>query len=129
MGTKEPNLEGSNYSEEDFEWEDLTAELSGLMRECTKFRGAEGYWHCEVESFGWQKLSGFKDFKADTGAKLLFAILPNTECHFKIYKVGNTLRIQNFHHDSPMGAEWYTVKPMTKKEAKSKDVREKVQFT
>jgi hypothetical protein len=115
----EPNLEGSNYSEEEddgFEWDDLTSALTELMNDCMRFRGTEGYWHSEVENFGWQKLSGQKDFKAETGTELLRKILPNTECHFKIYKVGNVLRINNFHHDSPVGAEWYTVRPMNKKE-------------
>jgi hypothetical protein len=73
-----------------------------------------GKWHCQVENFGWQSLNGYKDFQATRGQALLSAILPQTDCHFRIFVegkgFGRYLKIQNFHHDSPTGKEWYTVR-------------------
>ena len=70
-------------------------------------------WHGEVKNFGWRKTSGIKDFEADTAQAFLSAILPQTDCTFQLYidesHPFKEIRIQNFHHDSPMGNEWYTI--------------------
>lgn len=99
-----------------FEWECLLGELDTLIK---KF---SGYWWVEVTSFGWQALSGHQEFTAEDGQTFLQKLLPQTDCHFKIYydddmdipnwlsenvKKLKGLRIQNFHHDSPTGREWY----------------------
>lgn len=74
------------------------------------------YWIVAVEGFGWRNLSGIKIVRAITGEALLGSILPNTNNMFKIFKPSKKrLKIQNFHHDSPMG-EWYSIRPMTDKE-------------
>ncbi|MBU2571578.1 MAG: hypothetical protein KJ725_16440 [Gammaproteobacteria bacterium] len=51
------------------------------------------------------------DFEADDGKTFLANILPKTDCTFKVFLEQNIIRIQNFHHDSPTGNEWYTVRP------------------
>ena len=38
-------------------------------------------------------------------------MLPKTECQFKVYEDGDELRIQNWHHDSPLGKEVYYLWP------------------
>lgn len=92
----------------DFEWESLTDCLTEFMKEMNP----EGRWHAEVENFGWRNLNGYADFEADDGKTFLANILPKTDCTFKVFLEQDTIRIQNFHHDSPAG-EWYTVRPDT----------------
>ena len=93
----------------DDEWENLLYCLTEKLNEINP----EGYWHGEVENFGWRKASGHKDFKADTARTFLAAILPQTDCTFHVYidesHPFKEIKIQNFHHDSPMGNEWYTI--------------------
>ena len=97
----------------EIEWEDMCNYLSEVMAEKNK----SVYWKADVNGFGWRHLNGHKFFKAEKGVDLLRAILPNTDCTFYIYKHGrNGLKINNFHHDSPTGAEWYYVLPATQKE-------------
>lgn len=88
------------------EWECLTNDLSEKLKAINPV----GYWHMKAKNFGWQNLSGTKDFEADNGKTFLSEILPKTECTFRIY-IDSTevIKIQNFHHDSPVGNEWYTV--------------------
>jgi len=92
-----------------FEWESLCEALTDLMKDINP----DGdQWHCEVKNFGWQRRNGYRDFRADTGAKLLQQILPNTDNTFWIYNRGDHIALNNCHHDSPIrGVEWYTVKP------------------
>ena len=99
-------------------WDTLLCSLTDMIKE--KF---SGYWYVEVRNFGWQKLCGSRKFFADKGRDLLRGILPETDCHFKIFKDDHPgsatdwadgvarpvkgLKIQNYHHDSPVGNEWY----------------------
>lgn len=93
-----------------FEWEYLTDTLSDLLRQANP----TGYWQAEVTNFGWRRQNGYATFKAEDGRAFLRSVLPDTECSFKVFvDADNTIRLQNFHHDSPTGAEWYTVKAMT----------------
>jgi hypothetical protein len=123
MVTEEPKLlmswgfdtdyeeeEGVGYSDDfDDKWDNFCEMLTEYMEE----RSPDGEWHCEVTGFGWQKLRGWVDFTAYTGKDLLREILPRADNSFKIYdhENGKGFRINNFHHDSPVGAEWYTVMP------------------
>ncbi|WP_404360409.1 hypothetical protein [Methylotuvimicrobium sp. KM1] len=91
----------------DFEWESLTDCLSETLQAINP----DGYWHAEVEKFGWRKLNGYADFQAGNGKTFLENILPQTDCTFKVFLEQDTIRIQNAHHDSPTGNEWYTVRP------------------
>jgi hypothetical protein len=88
-------------------WRDLCARLTDVMRR----KNPDGGWHAAVNNFGWRRLNGHKDFRADTGTKLLAALLPATECAFKVYHYGRGLAINNAHHDSPTWDEWYFVTP------------------
>jgi len=102
-------LEGSN-SCEDFEWEDLTDSLSELMKKINP----GGYWFAKVSNFGWRSIGGHAFIRADNGRELLSKILPNTECNFKIHRMGKKgIAINNAHHDSPCYAEWYSIIPIT----------------
>lgn len=71
---------------------------------------SSGYWYCEVNNYGWRNQNGWTRFEADNGKSFLSHILPNTECMFRVFiDDDKTIRIQNFHHDSPTGNEWYTI--------------------
>ena len=91
------------------EWEYLLEHLTALIAE----RNPDGKWYCNVQNFGWREIDGYKYFTAENGAKFLAAILPDCDCTFKIfdYQAGKGFAIQNWHHDSPVGREWYYVMP------------------
>jgi len=91
------------------EWEYLIEYLTELMAG----RNPGGAWECNAKNFGWRSLDGYKYFAAETGADFLSAILPKTDCTFKIFDFqnGEGFAVQNWHHDSPMGREWYYVMP------------------
>lgn len=91
----------------EFEWESLT----DCLTETLQAMNPDGHWHADVEKFGWRNLNGYKDFEADDGKTFLANILPKTDCTFNVFLEQNIIRIQNFHHDSPTGNEWYTVRP------------------
>ena len=96
----------ASVNDDETSWDDICDELSAYIQA----RNPSGLWHAEVENFGWQKLSGTKDFEARNGRLFLNAILPQTDCTFKVYQYGRKgLAINNFHHDSPTGDEWYYV--------------------
>ncbi len=88
----------------DEDWALLTDSLTTVLDEINP----DGLWYVEVENFGWRNLSGLKIFKSSHGRHFLSEILPECECTFKIFRDGNTLTIENYHHDSPTG-EWYTI--------------------
>jgi len=97
----------SDYFDAEFEW--LTEALTEKMAEMNKGE----YWLASVENFGWRHLSGGKNFKASTGGELLNAVLPRTECSFKIYVTKKGITINNAHHDAPTGGEMYYIRPLT----------------
>ena len=101
----------SNIEESDieFEWDCLIDELDQLINEIN----IEGYWYCEVENFGWRGSSGYAYLKFETGVNMIRRVLPQTECSFNIFREGNMLKIQNYHHDSATGNEWYTLTPIS----------------
>ncbi len=101
--------ENERSSDAEFEWENLCDSLTELMESINP----KGQWHCTVENFGWRGLPGYKNLKATKGQELLSGILPKTDCYFKVFVMGKGfgryLMVQNFHHDSPYGNEWYKV--------------------
>jgi hypothetical protein len=100
-----------------FAWEDLKEYLTEVMSNLNKRNYYKHKWKVNVNNFGWRNLDGFKEVNAERGEELLREVLPNCDCTFRIFKDGkNGIKIQNFHHDSPMGNEWYYIKPMSKKE-------------
>lgn len=94
---------------EDFHWDDFLMELDYIVD--SKNKG--DYWKASVNNFGWRNLDGQKFFKADSSIELLREVLPDTDCHFNIFNFGKGIAIQNYHHDSPMGNEWYYLLPIT----------------
>ena len=91
------------------EWDFFIEDLNEQLKEINP----DGFWRAKVENFGWQNLDGALDFHAENSVEFLRHILPNTDCHFVISKYGKGLAIQNWHHDSPTGNEWYYVTPIT----------------
>lgn len=98
------------------EWDWLTDALTELMEAKNKRYKYPGYWYAEVNNFGWRGLDGHATIEAETGQELLRKVLPKTDCIFRIYHDGRGIKIQNFHHDSPVGKEWYYIQPMNAKE-------------
>ena len=95
----------------DMEYECMCDSLTELMTDI-QTKGNNGYdWKAEVMNFGWDNRSGWKEFHAENGQKLLEEVLPRTQCTFKIFVKDREIQIQNFHHDSPTGNEWYSIKP------------------
>lgn len=88
------------------EWEYLCDHITELMEE--RDLDSEPL-HIEVSNFGWRRLSGKKLCWAEDGATLLQKTLPDTENFFDIYGYDKGLAINNRHHDSPWGREWYYI--------------------
>lgn len=100
-------------AEDDFAWEDLLTELQTLLNE----KNPEGYWFAKVVNFGWRNMNGHQEFQTTDARTFLRKILPDTDCHFNIFDYKkNGLAIQNYHHDSPTGKEWYYITPRKPKE-------------
>jgi hypothetical protein len=99
----------------DTAWRDLCDALTEQMARINRHGRP---WTTEVRNFGWRHQDGGKSFGADTGAELLRAVLPNTECTFTIDFdfVRHTITINNAHHDAPCGGELYIMRPMTLRE-------------
>ena len=95
----------------DYLTETLTEEMKAL-------KDYNGEWYATVSNFGWREMNGEKKFPADCGQELLHQILPRTECTYRIFKLedGSGFSIQNFHHDSPTGNEWYKIVPYTEED-------------
>lgn len=106
------DLAAQDYDLFEHEWDCLLESLERIMKEINE----DGYWHVRAEDFGWQNLSGWTKFQTDSAKTFLQKILPNTDCTFHIFVVGEGdqryLSIQNYHHDSPMG-EWYYARPIS----------------
>lgn len=111
-----PILEFDSCEADDFTMDDLLDELTEVILELNP----AGFWFGTVKNFGWMNRSGTTYFIAETGIELLGAVLPKTNCSFKIFQEDGVLKIQNWHHDSPTGNEWYVLKPITYKEYKEK---------
>lgn len=89
-----------------FAWDFLTKQLTDELQTINP----SGYWSASVVNFGWRKLKGNTSFYADDAQTFLNELLPKTDCTFKVYiEHSGIIRIQNAHHDSPTGDEWYTV--------------------
>ena len=98
-----------------WEWECLLDALTERLSDVNP----GGLWYTEVRNFGWHRQSGYKEFRADDAKTFLQEILPRTECRFRILIHDREIEIQNFHHDSPFGEEWYTVSPISATEVEA----------
>ena len=108
----EKEIEQEIYADQDF-WQLLWDGLIEYLTEILKRKNPDGYWKAQVRNFGWRGHDGAKILKASDGASFLREILPETDCQFHVFNYGKGLAIQNFHHDSPVGKEWYYVVPTT----------------
>lgn len=90
-------------------WEDLKNDLTEIIKK----KNPNGYWKAESRNFGWRSQNGEAFFNAETGVDLLQKILPKTDCTFNIFNYGRGMAIQNFHHDSNSGREWYYLYPIS----------------
>jgi hypothetical protein len=93
----------------EFEWEYLLGDIDEILRQVNP----DGYWHCFVENFGWRSTSGQAYLKFNTAQEMISKVLPNCECSFRVFQEDKVLKIQNYHHDSPVGNEWYKLVPIT----------------
>jgi hypothetical protein len=118
-GKSEEDIRDEVYSDSDLasmEWEEMIDTLTEIIER----RNPDGRWLCEVRNFGWRHQNGHRYFKAYDGKEFLNKILPKTDCTFFIHNDGSGFSIQNYHHDSPMGNEWYHVRPVGEKEWEEK---------
>ena len=122
-----PNYENSEFTIDDFDnmvWEIGAA----VIKINPRFRRMKA----TVNGFGWRSMDGYKVFglkewdsdkKAAIGLEVLRAILPDTECHFKVsvdYR-RRILQFNNAHHDKPMGGEIYEIKALNQAEQDKED--------
>jgi hypothetical protein len=98
------------------EWDYVFESLEEKMKEINE----GGFWRVEVDNFGWRNLNGWKKIQTDSAKKLLQEVLPDTDCTFHIFVVddaeapaGKMLTLRNWHHDSPMGNEWYEIRAIS----------------
>lgn len=94
-----------------FAWESLIE----FLTETISRKNASGFWKIIMNNFGWRNLDGHKYFHADNGENMLRGILPKCDCTFRVFNFRKGLAVQNFHHDSPMGNEWYYLTPVSEK--------------
>ena len=110
----EDEIRNNLYQDSGF-WENEYENFVEYLSEIIQKKNPNGYWKTKVQNFGWRNLNGYKIFRANTGQKLLDEILPKTDCTFYIHNFGKGIAIQNFHHDSPVGNEWYYLKSISEK--------------
>lgn len=99
----------------DSEWEFLIDSLREIL-DRKNFRNCK--WRIEGSNMGWMRRSGYKyidcaskgRISSSDAREFLREILPNTDCRFRIYEQGRSLRIMNYHHDAPTG-ETYICTP------------------
>ena len=116
----EKQVRDSVYGDSDW-FQDSYQSMTEQLAEVMKKKNPDGYWRGQVKNFGWRAVSGEKYFQANTGQELLDEVLPKTDCTFYIYDFGKDgLAINNYHHDSPTGKEWYYLIPVTAAEFENK---------
>jgi hypothetical protein len=88
-------------------WDDMTSFLQEIINK----KNPDGYWKATVKNFSWRNDNGHTYIYAKSGIEFLQKILPGTDCTFKIFNYGKGIALQNWHHDSPIGNEWYYLTP------------------
>jgi len=113
-------IEQDIFNDPDFinrEYEDFIEYFQTLIDKVANKYKETYYWTAEVTGFGWRDQSGEIDVFYEVDArKILEKILPNCECVYKIFMNRTGFKLQNFHHDSPVGNEWYEVRHITNQE-------------
>jgi len=98
----------TNGHELEFLWDAWCDDFENLMK---RINPENKPWFAKVKNFGWRKQDGEKTFVATNAKDFLRKILPETECSFYVYDKKDHIAINNFHHDSPTGSEWYYITP------------------
>lgn len=104
----------------DFEWECFLEDLNELLKEINP----DGYFYCKVSNFGWRNQNGYAYLQIKSGKELIQKVLPNCDCSFNIFRENNKIKIQNYHHDSPMGNEWYELTSINQEQFENEDYKE-----
>lgn len=112
---EEDSLRDSIFMDSDL-WLIRRADMNDRLTELMEEKNPEGRWNARVSNFGWRKMSGTTgEFTCDNGEALLQKILPKADCTFYIHEYEENgkegFAIQNYHHDSPTGDEWYYILP------------------
>ncbi len=103
-------------SDSDFfawEYECMVDRLTKLMEAVNP---NSNLWKARVHNFGWRNQDGTAEVNANNGLEFLRKLLPACDCTYYIHlyeedgRVG--IAIQNSHHDSPTGNEWYYIFPV-----------------
>lgn len=113
---EEDSLREEVYKDSDvFEWawDDFKECMTEYLKEIDKNKN--GVFKIAGKSLGWRNLDGYKTVEAETGQKLLSEILPQTDVSLYVWKTKTQIKIQCYHHDSPMG-EFYYIKALNKQE-------------
>lgn len=97
------------------EWSVVVNGLSDLLRK--RATGAGWCWHAEATGLGKRGLSAVLNFHALDGGSLFYALLPRTDCQFRIYAVTHEgtpfVVINNAHAEAPNWTEWYAIRVAT----------------
>jgi hypothetical protein len=100
------------YNDEDLlehEFEYITDYLTEILKEMNPDQKP---LLVSIDDFGWQNSSGRCVLAGDDvhdGKKFLRKVLPDTDCMYHIFvdQEKSQMRINNWHHDSPMGESYY----------------------
>ena len=96
--------------QDEMNFEDACYELTTYIKE---HGNTEKTFSICMTGFGWRNTSGSGMATFDDGKELLQKVLPErTPCTWKAYRDGDKLVIRNWHHDSPMGNEYYYIEPV-----------------
>lgn len=85
------------------QWDDVMDALTDLLTEFNP----DGHWYCDSQNFGWRNEPIHAEFTFTTGQEFNEKVLPNTDCTFYVVKEDDHIFVQNYHHDSPMGEQYY----------------------
>ena len=93
----------------DFEREYYNEHLTEILKEKGKEDCA---WGISVKGFGWSNSSGKDCAIIEDADDFWKKVLPDCQCTWKMYATDEGLKVRNWHHDSPMGNEYYYLTPI-----------------
>ena len=93
-----------------YEFDILLGAFQKWIDELIKNTSLDGFL-CTAKNFGWRNSSGIAEIDTTNALGILSKILPDCECTYTIFNYKDYFEIQNAHHDSPTGNEWYILTP------------------